>query len=149
MKFPARGNRPEVMLNWYHASQGPEILKRHGLSASGNNTLFIGSDGMLLCGFSKRKLLPESKFQDATPKVTRVPNSPGFYHEWTAAIRGGGPATCHFDYSGPLTETVLLGNVAYRAGGQGFAWDHKTMTVSGNDRAASLIKPEFRAGWQA
>ncbi|GIT29393.1 MAG: hypothetical protein Ct9H300mP1_14390 [Planctomycetaceae bacterium] len=79
--------------------------------------MFIGSEGLLLCGFSKRKLLPEAKFKGAKIEVKKVADSPGFYREWTAAIRGGGPATCHFDYSGPLTETVLLGNVAYRAGG--------------------------------
>ena len=96
MKFPARGGRPEVMLNWYHANSGPEILKKHGLSPAGNNTLFIGSEGMLLCGFSKRKLLPESNFPGDKPAakldIKRIPDSPGFYREWTAAIRGGRPA---------------------------------------------------------
>ena len=148
MKFPSKGDRPEVMLHWYHAQKGPDILRKHGLSAGGNNTLFIGSEGMLLCGFSKRKLLPEAKFKGAKIEVKKVADSPGFYREWTAAIRGGGPATCHFDYSGPLTETVLLGNVAYRAGGDGFGWDHKTLTATGNPRASGLIKPAFRAGWQ-
>ena len=152
MKFPTRGGRPAVMLNWYHANSGPEILKKHGLSAGGNNTLFIGSEGMLLCGFSKRKLLPESKFPGGRPAaevdIKRIPASPGFYREWTAAIRGGGPATCHFDYSGPLTEAVLLGNVAYRSGGKEFAFDQKTLTITGNPRAAGLIKPAFRVGWQ-
>ena len=81
LRFPAKGDRPEVMLHWYHAQNGPEILKKHGLKHNGNNTLFVGTEGMLLCGFSKRQLLPESKFKGAKIEVTRVPNSPGFYHE--------------------------------------------------------------------
>jgi len=146
MTFPARGKRPEVALHWYHASSGPPILKKHGLSPKGANTLFIGSEGMLLCGFGMRKLLPEAKFAGTRPDKS-VPDSPGFYREWTAACRGAAPATCHFGYSGPLTETVLLGNVAFRVGGA-FDWDHKTLTASGNNAAPSLIKPTFRTGWQ-
>ena len=102
---------------------------------------------MLLCGFGMRKLLPESQFAGTKAPEKSIPNSPGFYREWTAAIRGGRPATCHFDYSGPLTEAVLLGNAAYRAGG-GFDWDHKTLTASGNKAVPALIKPVFRDGWQ-
>lgn len=147
MTFPARGKRPKVTLHWYHAQNGPPILKKHGLSAKGANTLFVGSDGMLLCGFGMRKLLPESQFAGTKAPEKSIPNSPGFYREWTAAIRGGRPATCHFDYSGPLTEAVLLGNAAYRAGG-GFDWDHKTLTASGNKAVPALIKPVFRDGWQ-
>ncbi len=148
MRFPARGQRPEVLLHWYHAANGPEILRQQGLSPKGANTLFVGTDGMLLCGFGMRKLLPQSRFADVKRPAKSIPDSPGFYREWTAAIRGGRAATCHFDYSGPLTETVLLGNVAYRAGGKGFAWDHPTLGVSGNSRARDLIKPTFRTGWQ-
>ena len=135
-----------------HALTTPRSMATHMKFPAGNNTLFIGSEGMLLCGFSKRKLLPESKFPGGKPAakldIKRIPDSPGFYHEWTAAIRGGRPATCHFDYSGPLTEAVLLGNVAYRSGGKQFAWNQKTLAVTGNPRAGGLIKPAFRVGWQ-
>ncbi len=56
-------------------------------------------------------------------------------------------ATCHFDYSGPMAETVLLGNVAYRAGGS-FEWDAANLKTIGNDAAAELIRPMFRQGWE-
>jgi len=144
--FPANGNRPEVALHWYHAAKGPEILRELNLSESGNNTLFIGTEGMLLCGFGKHKLLPEDKFADSQPPSRSIPDSPGFYAEWLAACKGGEPATCSFAYSGPLTETVLLGNVAYRAAGS-FRWDAETLSVTGNDEAARLIRTPYRKGW--
>lgn len=143
LEFPDKG----VTLHWYHAKSGPPILKVKGLSGSGMNTLFIGSDGMLLTGFSRYQLLPEEKFADFDKPEKSIPKSPGFYKEWFEAIKGGKPATCDFDYSGPLSETVLLANTAYRAGG-GFDWDAKTLATGGNSRADALIRPEFRKGWE-
>ena len=145
--FPAQQDRPEVTLHWYHAKNGPAILRDLNLPAEGNNTLLIGSEGMLLCGFGKRKLYPAEKFADYSPPEPSIPDSPGFHREWFDACAGGPPATCDFAYSGPLTETVLLGNVAYRAGG-GFDWDARSLTAQGNSRAAELLVPQFRAGWE-
>ena len=139
--FPDQG----VTLHWYHAKNGPPILKEKGLSPKGMNTLFIGSEGMLLTGFSKRVLLPEEKFADYEAPEKSIPKSPGFHTEWINACRGGEAATCNFDYSGPLSETVLLANTAYRAGG-GFDWDAKALST-GNAAANALIRTEYRKGW--
>lgn len=145
-EFPAAENRPPVTLHWYHAAKGPDILRKLNLPASGNNTLFVGSEGLLLCGFSKRVLYPKEKFADLRVEKT-IPSSPGFHREWLDACRGGPRPTCHFDYSGPLTETVLLGNAAYRAGG-GFDWDAPSLKARGNDRAEQYIRSTFREGWE-
>jgi predicted dehydrogenase len=147
-EFPHDGTlRPPVTLHWYHAENGPDILREHGLDHSGMNTLFIGSEGMLLCGFNKLQLLPANKFADYTPPEPSIPDSPGFHQEWIAACKGGPPATCHFDYSGPLAETVLLGNVAYRSG-QGFDWKAEQLEAKGSDRAAEFLHSTYREGWQ-
>ena len=145
LQFPARSNRPSVTLHWYHSASGPEILREHKISARGANTVFVGSEGLLVCGFGSHQLYPQEKFQDLKRPERSIPDSPGFYKEWLQACRGGEPATCHFGYSGPLTETVLLANVAYRAGG--FNWDAKTLTAAGNDRVAPLLREPIRAGW--
>ena len=145
-EFPARGTLPPVTLHWYHAAKGPEILRKHNLSGKDSNTLFIGSKGMLLCGFSKRELLPKEKFADFKAPEPFVPDSPGFHKEFIAACKGGKPATCCFDYSGPMAETVLLGNVAYRVGG--FDWDAQTLTAKGNPAAEPLLREAFRKGWE-
>jgi predicted dehydrogenase len=136
-----------VKLHWYHAKNGPPILREKGMSEKGMNTLFIGSNGMLLTGFSKYKLYPEEKFADFKPPSRTIEKSPGFYKEWFTACKGGAPATCNFDYSGPLSETVLLGNAAYRAGGS-FAWDAAKLTAGGNENVAQYIRGEFRDGWE-
>jgi len=134
-------------LHWYHAGNGPEILRKHNLTAKGNNTLFIGSEGMLLCGFDSHMLYPEEKFAAFKRPDKSIPDSPGFYKEWVNACKGGEPATCHFGYSGPLTEAVLLSNVAYRAQGT-FDWDADTLKTAGNERAQSLIREPYRKGWE-
>ena len=110
------------------------------------NTLFMGSKGMLICGFDRLKLLPEEEFADFQTPDPFVPDSPGFYEEWIRACKSGPAATCNFDYAGPLAETVLLGNVAYRAGG--FDWDHQSLKTVGNDKAQALVREEYRTAWR-
>ena len=144
-EFPAAGQRGPVTLHWYHAAGGPPILKELGITGGGNN-LFIGTKGMLLCDFNKRKLLPEKDFAGFEAPPETVPKSPGFYREWIEACKGGPAATCNFDYTGPMSETVLLGNVAYRAGG--FEWDAQSLTAGGNDRAGQYLRAEYRKGWE-
>src|SRR5690606_13040337 len=113
-KFPANDKRGPVKLHWSQEKNGPAILKEKGLKLKGANTLFVGSKGMLLTGFGSLKLFPEKSFDGFKAPEPFLPDSPGFYREWTDACKGGSPATCNFDYSGPLSETVLLGNTAYR-----------------------------------
>jgi hypothetical protein len=143
-KFPDSDQGSPVDLHWHHGT--PEILQQQGLSAKGNNTLFIGDGGMLLCGFGQRTLLPEDKFADSQAPEPVVPDSPGFHKEWITACKGGQAATCNFDYSGPLAETVLLGNVAYRAGG--FDWEPQTLRTGDNQGAQALIREAYRKGWE-
>lgn len=145
--FPAKAGRGPVTLHWSHSAKGPDILRERKLPGGGNNTLFVGTEGMLLCGFGKHKLYPEEKFADYRAPAKSIPDSPGFHNEWIAACKGGEAATCDFAYSGPLAETVLLGNVAYRASGK-FQWDAETLTVTGSDAAAALIRKPFRKGWE-
>ena len=147
-EFPARGKQVPVKLYWYQAAGGPSILKEHGLSAGGNNTLFIGSKGMLLCGFDQLNLLPEKDYADFEAPKPFVPDSPGFHQEFIGACKGDAPPpTCNFAYSGPMTETVLLANNAYRTQAE-FDWDANTMTCKGSPEAQALITPKFKRGWK-
>jgi len=147
IEFPARGSQPPVTLHWYHAKNGPPILKEKGLPSKGNVCLFLGSKGMLLTGYDKYKLYPEADFAGFQPPPKTIPKSPGFYKEWIDACKGGKPATCNFEYGGPLTETVLLGNLAYRLG-EGFEWDAENLKAKGKPKADELIRPPFRDGWK-
>jgi predicted dehydrogenase len=143
-KFPQSDQGSAVDLHWYHGK--PDILAQHGLPEKGNNTLFIGDGGMLLCGFSQLRLLPSERFADYRPPDPFIPDSPGFHDEFITACKGGQVATCNFDYSGPLAETVLLGNVAYRGGG--FDWQPDAMQTGDNATAQALIRQSYRKGWE-
>jgi predicted dehydrogenase len=152
LDFPARekaggGRLPPVSVHWYQGT--PPILAERGIDAAtakGKNTLFIGSEGILLCGFEGWKLLPEEKFADVKESPRTLPPSPGFHKEWLDACRGGPRATCHFDYTGPLTESVLLANIAYRVQGE-FDWDAAAMK-SGRADVDGMLSREYRRGWE-
>ena len=144
LQFPARGQQPPVTLHWSHGA--PAILKQKQIPTRGANTLFIGDQGMMVCGFDQYKLLPEEKFADFTAPEPSIAPSPGFHKEWIQACRGQGTASCNFDYTGPLNEAVLLGNVAYRVGG--FDWDAHTQTPKGRTAALPLLREAYRDGWK-
>ena len=145
-----RFEEQDVDLHWYHAKNGPPILHTLGLTedeAKKMNTIFVGSEGTLATGFRSWKLLPEDRFDDYKLPDPMIVDSPGFHQEWIDACKGGVPATCNFEYSGPLAEAVLLANTAYRAEG-GFDWDASTLTASGNAKVGQFLRPEFRKGWE-
>jgi predicted dehydrogenase len=144
-EFPAEGKRGPLTLHWYHGT--PPILQKLGLKAGGANNLFLGAEGMMLAGFGSYQLLPEEKFKGFKGPDPFLPKSPGFHREWFDACKAGKPASCHFGYSGPLTETVLLGNVAYRAGGS-FDWDHANFKAAGSPKAEQYLRSHFRKGWE-
>lgn len=144
-QFPAEGKRQALTLNWYHGT--PPILAKMGITKTKANNIFIGDKGTLLAGFDNGsvQLLPEEKFQDYKAPTPTIPKSPGFHTEWINACKGGEPATCDFSYSGPLSETVLLGNLGYRAGA--FEWDAANLKAS-TAKAQSMVREEYRKGWE-
>ncbi len=74
--------------------------------------------------------------------------SPGHFDEWVRAIRGGEPAMSNFpDYAGPLTETVLLGNLAVWFGGRTIEWNAKDLNSPNTPEAEPLIRPTYREGY--
>jgi hypothetical protein len=102
---------------------------------------------MLISDYGKHALLPEEKFKDFQRPAAFIPNSIGHHKEWTQAIKTGGITTCHFGYSGPLTETALLGNVAYRVGKK-LEWDAKNLRATNCPEAQELIQHHYRPDWR-
>ena len=82
------------------------------------------------------------------PPPQMIPPSPGHYQEWIQGAKTGSPTLCNFDYSGQLTETVLLGNVAYRTG-QKIEWDARSGHAKGFPEADKYLRVELRKGWDA
>ena len=69
-----------------------------------------------------------------------------------AAIKGGDPTVSNFpDYAGPLTEMVLLGNLAVWTADSGsgpkIEWDAKNLAAKNVPNLEKLIKPEYRQGY--
>ncbi len=158
-EFPARRSLPPVKLTWYDGGKRPlALLKQDGLVKAetlktplnpakwGSGVLFIGAKGMLLADYGRRLLLPEARFAGFTPPAPTIPNSVGHHEEWLVACKTGGATTCHFGYSGPLTETALLGTVAFRTG-EKLAWDAEALKATNCPKADRYVRRPYRAGW--
>jgi len=147
-EFPGTAHTTDdVKVIWYEAGKQPpkELFKApDDWAGSQNGVLFVGSKGNLFVGFPENpELFPKGDFADyRLPEMTEE----NHYTQWTAAIRGEGKTTCPFAYSGPLTETVLLGNVAYRSGST-VVWDSAAMEAVDNPAAQALVRRTYRDGW--
>jgi predicted dehydrogenase len=148
-EFPARGGKPPVTFYWYDGGltpKWPEGIPADAKLGDNDNcgTLFVGDKGMITCGTygGEPRLVPYAK-----PDVPRtIEKSPGHYLEWVEACKGGKPSGGNFDYAGPFTEMVLLGNIAIRVG-QKIEYDPKEMKITNIPDANKYIKREYRTGW--
>ena len=143
--FPARGELSALKLYWYDGRLIPK--KVNGTQVGANGVMFVGTEGHMFADYNTYKLFPEEKFADFTPPPQTIPKSIGHHAEWIKACKEGTPTTCNFDYSGALTETVLLGNVAYRVGKK-LEWDAETLTSPNVPEAAQYVSKEYREGWE-
>jgi predicted dehydrogenase len=145
---PLRSEAKPLPLTWYHGGKKPsqDILHPELAAKWGSGVMFVGEKGMLLADYSRHLLLPEDRFRDFTPPAPTIPNSAGHHNEWVQACKFGTPTTCAFEYSGPLTETALLGNVAYRVGKK-IEWDAARLRAKNSPEATQYIQHKYRSGW--
>jgi predicted dehydrogenase len=148
--FPARKGMPSVRLTWYDGGlkpRRPEELE-DGRDLGADGLIFVGDKGKLLCGFSAHspRLIPETRMKEYKRPPKTLPRSIGHYREWVRACKGGEPAGCNFDIGGPLTEMVLLGNIAVRTGKK-LLWDPENMKFTNDDKANRYINEPYRSGW--
>ena len=151
----------------------PEELKANELmGGGGNGMLIVGTKGKMMCDYygANPQLLPTSLTNETKvpEKYPRVPNSyKGHYVQWVnAAIAGYGKGVTSSpfkDYAGPLSESVLMGNLAllsfnyrekkqdggYTFPGRGITleWDAKNMKVKNFEPANQYVKRKYRQGW--
>jgi predicted dehydrogenase len=146
--FAATADRPAIKLVWYDGGKKPEKELFGGADVKVNNSgsLMIGDAGMLYAPGDNGGSF--SLLGGATEKEVTVVKSPGHFTEWVKAIQGGNSPMSNFpDYAGPLTETVLLGNLAVFAGKK-IEWDAKEMKAKNTREVDELIKPSYRKGWE-
>lgn len=145
-QYPARGDQPPVKVTWYDGNSRPAFPSGYDIPIGGIGILFIGKEGMLRADYDTWKLYPEEKFKDFKAPTPTIPNSIGHHKEFFEACKTGGPTTCNFDYSGALTEAVLLGTVAYRVGQQ-IQWDPVNLKATNCPAADRYLRPHYRKGW--
>jgi hypothetical protein len=143
-EYAARGNQPAVKLTWYDGEKIPQSI--HGHPTGGGGNLFVGEKGMLWADYDAYHLYPEEKFAGYKPPPPTIARSIGHHAEWIKACKTGSPTTCNFSYAGPLTEAVLLGNVAYRVG-QKLEWDAEKLQAPNCPEAERFLHNEYRAGY--
>ncbi len=144
-EYPEREGLPPVKLTWYDGNLIPREVA--GERVPGSGVMFIGSEGKMFANYGSYKLFPADKFSNFEPPPQTIPASIGHHAEWIKACKEGTPSTCNFDYSGALTESVLLGNVAFRTG-QKLAWDAATLKATNCPAADKYIAKEYRSGWE-
>jgi predicted dehydrogenase len=151
-EFPARGPLPPVKLTWYDGGlkpNKPEELGDEELSQEGG-ALLIGSKGKLMHETygAHPRLLPKSLHDSFGKPPQKLPRIPAEAHEmnWVDACKGKTEASCPFEYAARLTEVMLLGVVALKAGKK-ISYDGPNMRVTNLPQANDYLRREYRQGW--
>jgi predicted dehydrogenase len=152
--FAGNGSRPPVALTWYDGGLMPErpeeLEEGRAMGSALGGVLFIGDKGKIMCGSHGAdgvRLIPESRMKEYTQPSKTLARSAGHHREWIEAIKGGPRPGSNFEYAGPLTECVLLGNVALKAGRK-IMWDPAQFAVTNVPEANAFLKREYREGWE-
>ncbi len=170
MKFPGKPGKPDVMLHWMDGGIRPDRPEELGpdepMGNEDGGAIITGTKGKIMCNCygAQPKLLPTSRMPEAAnvpQTLARVPE--GHYVQWVnACIAGYGQKelSSGFEYAGPLTETILMGNLALRSynikgpNGKGYPgrkkllWDAANMKITNFDEANAFVKREYRQGWK-
>jgi predicted dehydrogenase len=168
LTFPRTDGEGTIKLTWMDGGLRPEtpeeVLPTDDLGDMSNGVIFEGTKGKMIGNYSKPPmLLPTSRMGEveALPKtLKRIPE--GHYVDWVnACMKGYGNAECasSFDYAGPFTEAVIMGNLAIRSyqlqdkkknypGRKKLYWDAKNMKITNFDEANAFVMSELRDGWK-
>ncbi|MBN8850338.1 MAG: oxidoreductase [Sphingobacteriales bacterium 50-39] len=181
LKFKGAAGKPDIKLHWMDGGIQPERPAELGpneVFGDGDNaTYFIGTKGKMMCATygENPQLLPTSLTAKTTvpQTIARVPGADreGHYNAWIDAIIAGYGSdkeknlSSNFKIAGPLTETVLMGNLAIRsydirharADGKGYdypgrhiklLWDGPNMKITNFDEANQFVRRTYRDGWK-
>jgi len=156
-QFGPRNGRGPLSLTWYDGGENfPENKKLYrellyGEKVPESGLLLVGEKGSFFSENdygAEQLLLPRERFADYERPKPTLPRSPGHFTEFAEAIKAGDPskALSNFDYAGRLTETVLLGVVALRAGTK-IEWDATAMKAKNCPAADAYIRRDYRQGF--
>jgi predicted dehydrogenase len=166
-KYPGKNGKPDIELTWMDGGLLPkrpnELLPDEPMGGWDGGVIFEGTKGKMMadCYGENPRLLPTKLMKEVSfpaETLARVPE--GHYVQWVnACLKGYGNAvtSSHFDYAGPFTESVLMGNLAIRSytirkgdqypGRKKLLWDAKNMKITNFEEANQFVKREYREGW--
>jgi len=138
----------ELVAEWHDGEFYPpeEIRAIHSGKFPEEGVIYIGTEGALLHPHTSGPILyPREKFKDLVRPKLEPRNH---YHAFLDACLGRGEAVSSFDFSGPMTEAILLGTVAVRMPGTLLEWDAPGMKFPNHPAADALLRRTYREGWQ-
>ena len=142
--------RPAVKFFWRDGKllPGRPAELEEGRNMGGNGVLVIGDKGKILgAGWSgSPRIIPEAKMKEYKRPPKTLMRSKGHQRNWLDACKNGGPTVSNFEYGAKLTEFILLGNVAIRAGKRIY-WDGENMKVKIMPELDGIIREEYPAEW--
>jgi hypothetical protein len=150
-KFPAQTEIPPFDLFWYDGGMKPatpDELFAAGKSLEREGMMFVGDKGKILAGFRGENpvLIPENK--NALPgEKTQEPSGQSGNNVWINSFKNKTQSPGSFIYAGPVTETILLGAVALRAGKK-VEYDSVNMKITNIPEADKYLVREYRKGWE-
>jgi predicted dehydrogenase len=160
-QFPALGERTAVHVKWYDGGKLPDQELFAGFDGEEGKPFKATASGALVVGERDTLYAPGDycnqgfRFKSGgKPAEVDFEKSPGHFQEWVRAIKGGPAARSNFpDYGGPLTETILLGNLAVWAAdapetpGKKIEWDPRSLVATNGPELAEIVRPSYREGW--
>ncbi|HZN58949.1 MAG TPA: Gfo/Idh/MocA family oxidoreductase [Planctomycetota bacterium] len=153
-EFPATAfTTGPIALTWYdggfdkgHHPSSDLLPGEKDAKLPSQGSIFIGEKGvMLLPHWSIPTLYPREAFRDRTPRPVEGLNH---WHQFVDACRGEGKTGASFEFAGPLTESVLLGNLAKRFPTQKLEWNAERLEVSNFSDANAFVRRPYRKGWE-
>lgn len=153
--FPARGDRGPIEVVWRDGNLSPprpdEVTDDARWPIETSGQIWVGDDGKLFAGIygeNPRLLDPEADAEiRANPPAVKYPRTEGVYAEFAGAAMGGTPAGSNFPtHAGPLTQMVLLGNLAVRTA-RDVRLNPETGEILNTNIPEEYIRPEYRPGW--
>ena len=174
--FPAREDMVPCEVIWYDGGllpPRPDELGEYEVMGNGSGgCIFEGTKGKIMCEpyGTNPTLLPTSLMEDfsaPSPTLPRIEGDvQGHQRSWVEACKGGDPCSSNFDYAGPFTEMVLMGNLALRSfmyaettegnngrtqthyrGRKKLLWDGENMQITNYDPANQFVRRTYREGW--
>ena len=151
--FPGQKELPAFKLFWYDGGMKPptpDELDEEDKELPAEGMMFVGDKGKILASFhgDSPRIIPERRMKEFTGSA-KPPEDKVVRNErvWIDAFKKGEPSPGHFSKTGPVTETILLGAVALRAGKK-VKYDSNQMKITNDKEANQYLYREYRKGWE-